>query len=82
MIYVLIIVFVLILMCATMYPRTNTIYKNKYKAKVLVIKVEKTTVIVQYVDYDEKTDRVYAITGPQNVGLWKFVWSHSLWRML
>ena len=82
MIYVLLGLLLIVVLYAAFYPRTNTIYKNKYNAKVLVVKVVKTVVIVQYVDYDEQTETLYAITGPQNIGLWDFIWGHRLWIML
>jgi len=82
MIFVCLGILLCILLYAVFYPRTNTIYKDKYGAQVLVIKIVKTCVIVQYVDYDEKEDRVYAISGPQNIDLWEFMWSHRLWIVL
>ena len=83
MIYVLLVV---LLLCIALYgifcPRVDTIYKNKYGAQVLVAAVNKKCVIVQYVKYNEETGELYAVTGPQNIGLWDFILHHRLWIML
>lgn len=82
MIYIFILIILCIVLYGAFYPRTDTIYKDKDGNKVLVLKVVKTCVVVQFVEYDESTQKPSAITGPQNISLWEFIWNYDLWIML
>lgn len=82
MIYIFILIILCIVLYGIFYPRTNTIYKDKDGNKILVLKVVKTCVVVQFVEYNESTQKPYAITGPQNISLWEFIWNYNLWIML
>jgi len=82
MIYLFIFIILCIALYGVFYPKVNTIYKDKDDNKVLVLKVVKTCVIVQFVEYDEVTQKPSAITGPQNISLWEFIWNYNLWIML
>lgn len=82
MIYIFILIILCIVLYGIFYPRTNTIYKDKDGNKILVLKVVKTCVVVQFVEYNESTQKPYAITGPQNISLWEFIWNYDLWIML
>lgn len=77
-----IVLLLLILLYAVFYPKTNAIYEDENGSKIRVVEINKNTVVIQHIEYDEETDEITEITGPQNIGLVDFIDTFNLWKLL
>lgn len=72
-----ILIIIAILLYVSFYPKTNCLYKDDYDNIVKVIDINNFVVTLVYV-----LDDGQEVTGPQNWGLFEFVKTFGLWKML
>lgn len=77
-----VVLLLLILLYAVFYPKTNAIYEDENGFKVQVVEINKNTIVIQHIEYDEETDEITEITGPQNMSLCDFIDTFNLWKLL
>lgn len=82
MFLIVIIFLVLILLYSVFFPKTDAVYKDEDGAQVRVLDFTWKTVIIQYIKFDAETGKIEEITGPQNIGLFKFIANFNLWTLM
>lgn len=82
MFIVAIILFIVVLLYAVFFPKTDAVYKDENGAQVRVLDFNLKTVVIQYIKFDAETGKLDEITGPQNIGLFKFIANFNLWTLI